>query len=88
MLEAPIPWIGLAALAAMFLLPHVDRLFQGPRTIKHWPRRHVCGDCGGAWTDDHTCPVEMGTNTMPLKGELRRLPPTRAGRRLDNRDGG
>jgi hypothetical protein len=40
-------WVGLAALAAMFLLPLLpDWLFEGPRTSKHWLRRHICGDCG------------------------------------------
>jgi hypothetical protein len=45
--DSPVPWVGLAALAAMFLLPLLpDWLFEGPRTSKHWLRRHICGDCG------------------------------------------
>jgi hypothetical protein len=75
-----IPWVGLAALVAMFVIPFLpDRLFEGPRTIKHWPRRHVCGDCGAPWTDGHRC--EPGPDTdLPaprprLKGELRRIAP-------------
>ena len=41
------PWAGLAALVAMFVIPFLPSwLFEGPRTIKHWPRRHVCGECG------------------------------------------
>lgn len=43
--HTPTPWVGLAALLAMFLLPYLsERLFQGPRTIRH-PRRHLCDDC-------------------------------------------
>jgi hypothetical protein len=39
--DTPVPWVGLAALAAMFLLPLLpDWLFEGPRTSKHWLRRH------------------------------------------------
>ncbi len=34
--DAPIPWVGLAALLAMFVLPFLpDWLFEGPRTSKH-----------------------------------------------------
>jgi len=51
-----IPWIGLAALIAMFVLPHVPNwLFEGPRTVKHRPRRHICADCRAPWTDGHAC---------------------------------
>jgi hypothetical protein len=54
--DAPTPWVGLAALAAMFLLPLLpDWLFEGPRTSKHWPRRHICDHCGAPWTDEHSC---------------------------------
>ena len=42
--DTPTPWVGLAALAAMFLLPLLpDWLFEGPRTSKHWLGRHICG---------------------------------------------
>jgi hypothetical protein len=67
------PWVGLAALTAMFVIPYLPAwFFEGPRTVKHWPRRHVCGDCNGSWTDGHTC---VPTNEIPLvwRGELRRL---------------
>jgi hypothetical protein len=68
-----IPWIGLAALISMFVLPYVpDWLFEGPRTIKHRPRRHVCRDCGEPWSAGHTCPSVAGI-PRPLRGELRRL---------------
>jgi hypothetical protein len=54
--DTPTPWVGLAALAALFLLPLLpDWLFEGPRTSKHWRRRHSCGDCGAPWTDEHSC---------------------------------
>jgi hypothetical protein len=33
--DTPVPWVGLAALVAMFLLPYLlDRLFERPRTSK------------------------------------------------------
>jgi len=68
------PWAGLAALVAMFLLPFLPSwLFEGPRTIKHWPRRHVCGACGAPWTSGHTCTVEADDGRPALRGELRRL---------------
>ena len=54
----PVPWIGLLALVAMFVIPFLpDWLFEGPRTVRHWPRRHICGACGAAWTDGHVCEV-------------------------------
>lgn len=67
-----IPWIGLAALVAMFVIPFLpNRFFEGPRTVRHWPRRHICGECDTVWSDDHACLSDMGQS--PLKGELRRL---------------
>jgi hypothetical protein len=52
----PVPWVGLAALPAMFLLSFLpDRLFEGSRTGKHWPHRHICDNRGAPWTDEHTC---------------------------------
>jgi hypothetical protein len=72
--DTPIPWVGLAALAAMFLLPLLPEwLFEGPRTIRHRPRRHVCGDCGAPWTSGHTCSPTEREPSPPLRGELRRL---------------
>jgi hypothetical protein len=57
--DAPIPWFGLAALIAMFVLPFLPRwLFEGPRSVKHWPQRHVCGECGAPWADGHLCAEE------------------------------
>jgi hypothetical protein len=38
----------------MFVLPFLpDWLFEGPWTIKHRPRRYICGECGAPWADDH-----------------------------------
>jgi hypothetical protein len=74
--HAPTPWVGLAALLAMFLLPHLpNRLFEGPRTIRHWPRRHICGDCNAPWIEGHTCIPVTGDAASPVHGELRRLHP-------------
>jgi hypothetical protein len=67
------PWIGLAALLGMFVLPYIPNwLFEGPRTVKHRPRRHVCADCNAPWAPDHTCPPPTEP-PRPLRGELRRL---------------
>jgi hypothetical protein len=76
-----VPWIGLAALGAMFVIPFLPSwLFEGPRTVKHWPRRHVCGACGAPWTADHTCPP-AAPPARPLRGEVVRLrPPTERNR--------
>ena len=72
-----IPWIGLVALVAMYAIPFLpDWLFEGRRTVKHWPSRHVCGDCGAPWTDGHDCEPEAElSDSRPLKGELRRIGP-------------
>jgi hypothetical protein len=70
------PWLGLAALAAMFLLPYLPAwLFEGPRTIRHRPQRHVCDDCGAPWTAEHACPPPDTEEppAAPLRGQLRRL---------------
>lgn len=56
-MHAPLPLVGLLAIAAMFLLPWLDArgLFDGPHTIRHRPRRHVCADCQAPWTPGHAC---------------------------------
>jgi hypothetical protein len=56
-MHIPVPWIGMAAIAAMFLLPWLDArgLLDGPRTIRRRPRRVVCADCGAPWTSGHQC---------------------------------
>ena len=87
-MSQPIPWIGLAAIVAMFVLPLLPaRLFEGPRTIKRYARRVVCGDCGQRWTDGHSCDVAVIDREVvaprpqprpPLRAELRRVGPGRA----------
>jgi hypothetical protein len=74
------PWAGLAALVAMFVIPLLPEwLFEGRRSIKHWPRRHVCGYCAVPWTDGHACePSVDSAARRPLQGELRRLEETPA----------
>jgi hypothetical protein len=70
----PVPWIGLLALVAMFVIPFLpDWVFEGPRTVRHWPRRHVCGDCGAPWTRGHVCEAAEPEPVPPARG--------RAGRR-------
>ena len=56
-MRSPVPWIGLAAIAAMFLLPWLDTrgLFDGPRVVRRRPRRVVCADCAQPWTSGHEC---------------------------------
>ena len=69
------PWIGLAALIAMFLIPYLPAwLFEGPRKIKHWPRQHVCGSCDQPWTNGHTCVPQGDTvASATVPSELRRV---------------
>jgi hypothetical protein len=56
MVRNPVPWVGLLALVAMFVIPFLPEwIFEGPRTVRHWPRRHVCEVCGAAWTGEHVC---------------------------------
>ena len=77
--HAPTPWVGLAALVAMFVLPMLPNwLFEGPRTFKHRSRRHICADCSAPWTSDHDCTAELREVVEPLRGELRRLDRTAA----------
>jgi hypothetical protein len=56
-MRASVPWIGLAAIAAIFLLPWLDArgLFDGPSIVRRRPRRVVCADCASPWTSDHQC---------------------------------
>lgn len=70
-----IPWVGLAALVLMFAIPYLPSwLFEGPRTVRHWPRRHICGACHAPWTDGHLCEIDpVGHPGPPLRARLRRL---------------
>jgi hypothetical protein len=56
-MHTPVPWIGLVAIAAMFLLPWLDArgLLDGPHTIRRRPHREVCADCANPWTPGHQC---------------------------------
>jgi hypothetical protein len=73
------PWVGLAALVAMFVIPFLPNwLFEGPRTIRHRPRRHICADCGAPWTPRHTCELDGQEDRRPLQGQLRRIAPSKA----------
>jgi hypothetical protein len=71
----PVPWVGLLALVAMFVIPFLpDWIFEGPRTVRHWPRRHICGECGAAWTSGHVCEAAEPEPALRARG--------RAGRRI------
>jgi hypothetical protein len=78
------PWIGLGALLPMFAIPFLPSwLFEGPKVIRHRPRRHVCALCGAPWHDDHDCLTAADAGTGPLRGRLERTPerPTITSRR-------
>jgi hypothetical protein len=71
------PWFGLAALIAMFVIPFLPNwLFEGPRTVKHWPRRHICGYCNEPWSHQHMCSPAAIEASPPLHGGLARLEPS------------
>jgi len=79
LMSHPIPWVGLVAIVAMFVLPMLPAwLFEGPRTIKRYPRREICGDCGEPWTDGHDCAVVVRQPARPLRADLHRVRPGRA----------
>jgi hypothetical protein len=85
--------VGVLALVAMFLLPYLDArgLLDGPHTIRHRPRRHVCAGCGGPWTAEHVClPIIVsiarpGPDAESSPSALGALPP--AGRSKPIEDG-
>jgi hypothetical protein len=69
------PWVGLGALVLMFAIPFLPSwLFEGPKVVRHRPRRHVCALCGAAWQDGHDCLTADDAGTRPLSGRLERLP--------------
>ena len=68
--HSPVPWIGLLALVAMFVIPFLPSwIFEGPRTVRHWPRRHVCGECGAGWVSGHVCAAGEPEPTLPARSE-------------------
>jgi hypothetical protein len=68
------PWIGLAALVTMFAIPFLPSwLFEGPRTVKHRPHRHVCADCGAPWQDGHLCTSRIDSDEEIVHGQLERM---------------
>jgi hypothetical protein len=74
MSHAPTPWVGLAALVAMFVIPMLPNwLFEGLRTVRHHPRRHICALCSALWTSHHDCLAELPEVVPSLRGQLRRL---------------
>jgi hypothetical protein len=79
--NSPVPWVGLAALAAMFLLPLLrDWLFRGARTSKHWLGRHSLATARSRDQRAHLHPRESQAGLV-LRGQLRRLPETLHGAR-------
>jgi hypothetical protein len=74
-MHAPVPWIALAAIAAMSVLPWLDArgLLDGPNTVRHRPRRHVCADCAEPWAPGHACagwqPVAGREPVVPLAAQ-------------------
>jgi hypothetical protein len=72
-----VPWVGLAALVLMFAIPFLPSwLFEGPPTVRHWPRRHACGVCHAPWTDGHVCEIGPANHTSPpLRAQIQRLNP-------------
>jgi hypothetical protein len=92
MRQIEMPWVGLAALAAMFIIPCLPNwLFEGPRTIRHRPRRHICADCSAPWTPRHTCELEEASDARPLPGQIQRVgsskalaPPRRSAEKIGN----
>jgi hypothetical protein len=77
-MHAPVPWIALAAVAAMFLLPWLDArgVFEGPRTIRRRPRRVVCADCACPWTPGHQCAEWLVEATREPVAPLQPVEPT------------
>ena len=77
-MRSSVPWIGLAAIVVMFLLPYLDArgLFDGPRTIRRQPRREVCADCASPWTPDHQCAGWLEAAVREPVVPLRPLPPS------------
>jgi len=76
-MRSPVPWIGMAAIAAMFVLPFLDArgLFDGPSIVRRRPRRVVCADCAQPWTPDHQCVAWLEAAVREPVVPLQPLPP-------------
>lgn len=72
--DSPTPWVGLVALAAMFLLPLLsDWLFEGPRSSRHWLGRHVWADAPPSTSTEELF-APQGERSQPGPSwQLRRL---------------
>ena len=71
------PWVGLAALVAMFVIPFLPSwLFDGPATIRHRPRRHICADCGEPWTARHVCEPQRLDDRPSVRARIERITPS------------
>ena len=89
----PIPWVGLAAIVAMFVLPLLPAwLFEGLGPCKRYPRRVGVWRLRRAWTDGHSCGFEAveprPQRRRPLRAELRRVKPGSALARRSTRSSG
>lgn len=65
----------------MFVIPFLPGwLFEGPRKVRHWPRRHICAECGVPRNDGHPCAEELlvepvGVAEVEVEPELEPPPP-------------
>jgi len=67
------PWVGIVAIVLMFAIPFLPSwLFEGPRVVKHRPRRHVCAVCDAPWHPDHACAPAADAGPRSLRGHLER----------------
>ena len=74
--DIPTPWVGLAALLAMFVLPFVpDWLLRGRGRSGTARAGMSAATATPPWTEGHICSPEASEAEPPLRGELRRLAP-------------
>lgn len=64
----------------IFIVLAVLEYWKNHSPIRHYPQRHICGDCGAAWTPDHQC-FNYGAYRGPMYGEIWRAPSTEIQRR-------
>jgi hypothetical protein len=81
-MHTPLPWVALAAIALMFVLPWLDALglFNGPSTIRRRPRREICADCEAPWMPGHQCAGWQAAAVREPLVPLRPVEPPAAGR--------